>query len=46
MEFFRYLQQLTVKSADKIVVPRFYLQRIVAGWGVSEEKIKVIYNAF
>ncbi len=46
VEFFRYLEHLIVQLADKIVVPSFYLKRIVANWRVPEEKIKVIYNAF
>ena len=46
VEFFRYFQKLTVRLADQIVVPSFYLKRIVTGWGMPEEKIKVIYNAF
>jgi len=41
----RLAQKMTVKKADKIIVPSRYLKEMVTGWGVKEEKIKVIYNA-
>lgn len=34
------------RHADAIIVPSEYLKKIVAHWGVAEEKITVIYNAF
>lgn len=33
-------------AADRIIVPSEYLKRIVTAWGVSAEKITVIYNGF
>ncbi len=33
------------RRMDGIIVPSEYLKRMVAGWGVPEEKIRVIYNA-
>jgi len=33
------------QSADKVVTPSKYLKSIVAGWGVREENIEVVYNA-
>lgn len=38
------LQSFVCQHADQIVVPSEYLAGLVRGWGVSEEKIKVIYN--
>ena len=32
-------------SYDAVIVPSAYLGRMVAGWGVDEAKIRVIYNA-
>ena len=34
------------QRADRIIVPSDYLRRMVMGWGVSDERIRVIYNAF
>lgn len=31
--------------ARELIVPSHYLARIVRGWGIPEEKIRVIYNA-
>ena len=35
----------TCKKAKKVVVPSHYLKKIVASWGIPENKIIVIYNA-
>ncbi len=42
--FLHKVQAWACKSADKIIVPSKYLAGIVGGWGVSGDKIKVIYN--
>ncbi|MBI2625988.1 MAG: glycosyltransferase family 4 protein [Candidatus Nealsonbacteria bacterium] len=39
------IQSYVARGADKIIVPSQYVKRMVKGWGVSEEKIEVIYNA-
>lgn len=39
-------QVLGANLAEKIIVPSEYLKKIVSNWGVSAEKITVIYNAF
>jgi glycosyltransferase involved in cell wall biosynthesis len=43
------LQQLArareVCSMDQVIVPSQYLKRMVMGWGVPEDRIRVIYNA-
>ncbi|MFH1759247.1 MAG: glycosyltransferase [Patescibacteria group bacterium] len=45
VETLRWLQNTTARLADQIIVPSYYLKNMVQGWGVSDEKIKVIYNA-
>ena len=44
-EFVRKVQKTVAKGADKIIVPSVYLKEIIMGWGISEYKIEVIYNA-
>lgn len=34
-----------VRGMDAVIVPSEYLKRMVEGWGVPAEKIRVIYNA-
>jgi len=34
-----------VRHADLIITPSVHIQRIVMGWGIAPEKIRVIYNA-
>ena len=46
IERIRKIQKKVVKNADKIIVPSRFLKKIVNGWGIDEEKIKVIYNSF
>ncbi len=41
----RQIQISVCREAKLIVVPSEYLKRLVAGWGVNPDKIKVIYNA-
>ena len=43
--FLRKMQTSVACSAKCIIVPSDYLKRIVAAWGISEDKIKVVYNA-
>ena len=45
-ELRRKIQKYVAKNAYKIIVPSNYLKNIVLKWGVGEDKIKVIYNAF
>ncbi len=33
------------RSMDSVIVPSEYLKRMVMGWGVPENRIRVIYNA-
>ncbi|OGG92489.1 hypothetical protein A3H03_03285 [Candidatus Kuenenbacteria bacterium RIFCSPLOWO2_12_FULL_42_13] len=40
-----FLERLVVRHADGIIVPSYYLKKIVLGWGADQEKIRVIYNA-
>src|SRR3989338_8023628 len=49
-DFFTELQRkvewFVARHAETIIVPSEYLKTIVIEWGVSREKIKVIYNTF
>ncbi len=38
------LQSWVVRKADGVIVPSRYLSKIVEGWGVSPEKVSVVYN--
>ena len=40
------IQTIVASHATKIIVPSQYLKNIVSAWGISPEKIEVIYNAF
>lgn len=40
------IESFVCASANKVIVPSQYLKRIVMGWGVEEDKIKVVYNSF
>lgn len=42
----RGVERWVAHRAQRIIVPSEYLKRIVTGWGVSEDKITVVYNAF
>lgn len=46
IEKIRRIQKKVVSNADAAIVPSEYLKKIVLGWGVDENRIKVIYNAF
>ncbi|MCA9354916.1 MAG: glycosyltransferase family 4 protein [Candidatus Kaiserbacteria bacterium] len=39
------VQTHVVSHARRVIVPSEYLKRMVAKWGISEEKIQVIYSA-
>ena len=45
-ELLRFLERVVAKKADVIITPSEYLKKLVIGWGVPEDKIKVIYNAY
>ncbi len=45
VQFFKKLQKFYTKRARMIIAPSKYFKSIINGWGVSKEKIKVIYNA-
>lgn len=40
------VQKQVAENAQKIIVPSRYLKKIVGRWGIDENKIVVIYNAF
>jgi glycosyltransferase involved in cell wall biosynthesis len=39
------MQSRVARSARSIIVPSEYLKGVVAAWGISREKIEVIYNS-
>src|SRR3989344_775368 len=41
----RKVQEAVCRHAALIITPSEYLKKIVIGWGIKPEKIKVIYNA-
>lgn len=41
----RKVQTRVAKAATRVLVPSEYLKKIVMTWGISEEKIRVIYNS-
>jgi glycosyltransferase involved in cell wall biosynthesis len=46
IEKIKNIQKKVCNYADKIIVPSLFLKKIVIGWGIDENKIKVIYNTF
>ncbi len=40
------IERFVGKKANKLIVPSNYLKKIVVMWGVEEENIKVVHNAF
>jgi glycosyltransferase involved in cell wall biosynthesis len=46
VQLLKKIQKLVAGRAEKIVVASHYLKRIIGNWGVSTDKIRVIYNAF
>lgn len=45
VELLKKLRSWWAYSSTAVIAPSRYLKRIVAGWGVPEDKITVIYNA-
>ena len=45
VRFLQSIQTRVARSATRIIVPSDYLKSIVTTWGISDEKIEVIYNA-
>lgn len=41
----RALQRYVARQATRIIVPSYYLQKIVGSWGIPQERISVVYNA-
>lgn len=39
------VQKFVARSADLVIVPSEYLKKIVIGWDVLADKVRVIYNA-
>lgn len=45
VRFLKRVQSFVARRAKSIVVPSVYMKRIVAAWGVGEDRIHVVYNA-
>ena len=45
-ELRRKVQQYIARSANKVIVPSKYLNKIIVGWGVSQHVVVTIYNGF
>ena len=45
IHLFRTWRNQALSQAHKVIVPSNYLAKIVQGWGIRPENIKVIYNA-
>jgi glycosyltransferase involved in cell wall biosynthesis len=43
---FRAMLHMAAKRAQMVVTPSHYLAGIVASWGVSKDRIRIIFNAF
>lgn len=43
--FIDFIRTFPLRLAHEIIVPSQYLRRIVTGWGISAEKIRVVPNA-
>jgi glycosyltransferase involved in cell wall biosynthesis len=45
VRFLRMVQTYVVRHAKRVLVPSFYLRRVVVAWGIPEKDIVVVYNA-
>jgi len=45
VQILRSIQTYVAARATRVIVPSFYLKRIVSTWGIPESSIEVIYNA-
>jgi len=44
VEIIRSLQKFVSRKSDLVIVPSDYLKKIVLGWGVRSETVRIIYN--
>lgn len=45
VELFKVVRSWSLRQADRIIVPSYYLARRVMGWGIDDNRVTVIYNA-
>lgn len=43
--YLKTIQAYVARNAESVIVPSQYVKKMVVAWGVSEDKIRVIYNA-
>ena len=46
VRFLKRVEYRVAMKADKVITPSEYLKKIVMNWGISPEKVTVIYNGF
>lgn len=46
VEFLRRLEYWSARRARIIIVPSEYLKRVVMRWGVEDQRIRIVHNAF
>jgi glycosyltransferase involved in cell wall biosynthesis len=44
IELLRQISRLTVRHADRVVVPSHYFESVVRGWLTNPDRLRVIYN--
>ncbi len=46
VELLRKIQKFVADNAETIIAPSEYFKKIISSWGVSSDKIRVVYNSF
>jgi len=46
IKWLKKIEKRVCQKADLVIAPSQYLKKMISGWGIKENKIKVIYNAF
>lgn len=45
LKILRWMQKIILNLANTVITPSHYLKKIVIGWGVRADKVRVVYNA-
>ncbi len=45
VQLLRKIRNMYINKASTVIVPSEYIKKIVSGWGIPSEKIRIIYNA-
>jgi len=46
LRLLRLIERFATRNAAAVIVPSLYLKKILTRWGVSPDKIKLVYNAY